>query len=51
MYSWALQKYKDIAKVSPKVIVTDREKALMNSIEKFTHQLKIFFAFGTSTRT
>ncbi len=33
-YSWALQKYKDITKVSPKVIVTDRELALMNSIEK-----------------
>jgi len=33
-YSWALQKYKDITKVFPKVIVTDRELALMNSIEK-----------------
>jgi histone-lysine N-methyltransferase SETD2 len=33
-HSWWLQKYKDITKISSKVIVPDRELALMNSIEK-----------------
>jgi hypothetical protein len=33
-YSWALEKFKHINKISPKVIVTDRELALMNSLDK-----------------
>lgn len=31
-YAWALQQFKEITQISPKVVVTDRELALMNAL-------------------